>query len=66
MKSSLQYLNIEPAKELKANSEQAPEVEGKTVEEAKAELKKSGFEAIVLGKKRQGAETSSRKYVQFA
>ncbi|KAF0820260.1 Peptidoglycan synthetase FtsI [Bacillus sp. ZZV12-4809] len=50
MKSSLQYLNIEPAKELKANSEQAPEVEGKTVEEAKAELKKSGFEAIVLGK----------------
>lgn len=50
MKSSLQYLNIEPAKELKANSEQAPEVEGKTVEEAIAQLKKSGFEAIVLGK----------------
>lgn len=53
MKSSLQYLNIEPAKELKANSEQAPGVEGKTVEDAKEELKKSGFEAIVLGKGRK-------------
>jgi penicillin-binding protein 2B len=50
MKSSLQYLNIEPSKKLKIKSEQTPEVEGLTIEEAKAKLKKFGFEAIVLGK----------------
>ncbi|CAM3410251.1 penicillin-binding protein [Aeromicrobium ponti] len=50
MKSSLQYLNIEPSKKLKIKSEQTPEVEGLTIEEAKAELEKFGFEAIVLGK----------------
>lgn len=50
MKSSLQYLNIEPSKKLKIKSEQTPGVEGLTIEEAKAELEKFGFEAIVLGK----------------
>jgi penicillin-binding protein 2B len=50
MKSSLQYLNIEPSKKLKIKSEQTPEVEGLTIEEAKAKLEKFGFEAIVLGK----------------
>ncbi|MBT2687932.1 penicillin-binding protein [Bacillus sp. ISL-47] len=50
MKSSLQYLNIEPSKKLKIKSEQTPEVEGLRVEEAKAKLEKFGFEAIVLGK----------------
>ncbi len=50
MKSSLQYLNIEPSKKQKINSEHTPEVEGQTVEEAKKVLEKSGFEPIVLGK----------------
>lgn len=50
MKSSLQYLNIEPSKKQKVKSEQTPDVEGMTVEEAKAKLTKSGFNTIVLGK----------------
>ncbi|MFE8695283.1 penicillin-binding protein [Cytobacillus sp. FJAT-53684] len=50
MKSSLQYLNIEPEVQEKAQFEKIPSVIGSSIEEAKNILSKNGVNPIVMGK----------------
>ncbi|MGN7398740.1 penicillin-binding protein [Cytobacillus praedii] len=50
MKSSLQYLNIEPEEQKKVQYEKIPSVIGSSAEEAKNILSKKGVTPIVMGK----------------
>jgi penicillin-binding protein 2B len=52
MKSSLQYLNIQPIKQEKATSSEIPDVTGKSVEEAVTALQAKGLEPIVIGQEK--------------
>jgi penicillin-binding protein 2B len=56
MKSSLQYLNIEPLKMPKATSEKLSVLKGKSVESTVKELSEKGFETVVIG---NGTEITS-------
>ncbi|MDP4161576.1 MAG: penicillin-binding protein [Bacillota bacterium] len=49
MKSSLQYLNIQPSKQEKPQSNLLPDMIGQSSESAITELKDKGFDTIVLG-----------------
>lgn len=49
MKSSLQYLNIEPSQMPKASAEKLPVLKGKSVELTVKELSEKGLETVVLG-----------------
>ncbi|MED3573513.1 penicillin-binding protein [Cytobacillus praedii] len=50
MKSSLQYLNIEPEEQKKVQYEKIPSVIGSSAEEAKNILSKKGVTPVVMGK----------------
>lgn len=50
MKSSLQYLNIQPSTIGKATSNEIPDVSGMSVEEAVVSLQKKGLNPVVVGK----------------
>ncbi|TCJ06082.1 penicillin-binding protein [Cytobacillus praedii] len=50
MKSSLQYLNIEPEEQKKVQYEKIPSVIGSSAEEAKNILSKKGVTPIIMGK----------------
>lgn len=49
MKSSLQYLNIEPSQKKKTQSSKTPDVTGMSVNDAKRRLEEKGFKPIVIG-----------------
>ncbi|MFE8703634.1 penicillin-binding protein [Cytobacillus sp. FJAT-54145] len=49
MKNSLQYLNIEPAKQEKAKTIELPDVTGLNVEQAKEKLTNLGVNTVVIG-----------------
>jgi len=49
MKSSLQYLNIKPASQEKAESAPVPNVEGMNAAEASKLLDSKGFETVIIG-----------------
>ncbi|SEN29305.1 penicillin-binding protein 2B [Mesobacillus persicus] len=50
MKSSLQYLNIQPSTIGKATSNEIPDVSGKNVQEAVVTLQEKGLNPVVVGK----------------
>lgn len=50
MKNSLQYLNIEPAKQDTMKANKIPNVTNMSLKDAQKELGKNGFEVIVMGK----------------
>ncbi|PLR97383.1 penicillin-binding protein [Bacillus sp. T33-2] len=49
MKSSLQYLNIQPAAQEKASADHVPDISGMTVEEAGGVLESKGFNPVIFG-----------------
>ncbi len=49
MKSSLQYLNIEPVIQKKATSDEIPDVTGKGIDEAVKLLKEKGLKPVAVG-----------------
>jgi penicillin-binding protein 2B len=49
MKSSLQYLNIKPASQEKAESSPVPDIEGMNAAEAGKVLESKGFKTVIIG-----------------
>ncbi|MBY0097779.1 penicillin-binding protein [Mesobacillus maritimus] len=49
MKSSLQYLNIQPASQGKVTSDEIPDVKGKGIDESVKQLQESGLNPVVVG-----------------